>query len=43
VLGLRGKPRLEPVRDHLADTTLAARLRAASVDLTGVDPGFNPG
>ncbi|MCU1685301.1 MAG: short-chain dehydrogenase [Amycolatopsis sp.] len=38
VFGLRGKPRLEPVQGRLADTDLAARLWAASVDLTGVDP-----
>jgi NAD(P)-dependent dehydrogenase (short-subunit alcohol dehydrogenase family) len=40
MLGLRGTPRLEPVHGALADTTLAARLWAASVDLTGVDPSF---
>jgi NAD(P)-dependent dehydrogenase (short-subunit alcohol dehydrogenase family) len=38
MLGLRGEPRLEPVHGTLADTTLAARLWATSVDLTGVDP-----
>ena len=38
VLGLRGEPRSEPVRGALADTGLAARLWAISVDLTGVDP-----
>ncbi|WP_132113078.1 SDR family NAD(P)-dependent oxidoreductase [Actinocrispum wychmicini] len=36
--GLRGKPRLEPVRGVLADTALAAHLWTASVHLTGVDP-----
>jgi hypothetical protein len=43
MLGLRGKPRLEPVHGQLADTTLAARVWAASVDLTGVDPGLSTG
>jgi NAD(P)-dependent dehydrogenase (short-subunit alcohol dehydrogenase family) len=38
MLGLRGEPRLEPVRGALADTALAAHLWTASVDLTGVDP-----
>jgi NAD(P)-dependent dehydrogenase (short-subunit alcohol dehydrogenase family) len=38
MLGLRGEPRSEPVRGALADTELAARLWAVSVDLTGVDP-----
>jgi NAD(P)-dependent dehydrogenase (short-subunit alcohol dehydrogenase family) len=38
MLGLRGEPRLEPVRGVLADTALAARLWTASVELTGVDP-----
>ncbi|MDP9868076.1 MULTISPECIES: SDR family NAD(P)-dependent oxidoreductase [Streptosporangium] len=42
VFGIRGAPRLEPVRGHLADTELAARLWAASCDLTGVDPGSAP-
>ncbi len=37
VFGLRGEPRLEPVRGRLADTALAARLWAASVGLTGVE------
>ncbi|MFG3255415.1 SDR family NAD(P)-dependent oxidoreductase [Streptomyces sp. NPDC048172] len=36
--GLRGLPRREPVWDHLADTTVAARLWAASRALTGTDP-----
>ncbi|MFJ9950846.1 SDR family NAD(P)-dependent oxidoreductase [Kitasatospora sp. NPDC091207] len=40
--GLRGTPRTEPVWDHLTDTTTAARLWAASRDLTGVDPTFTP-
>ncbi|MFE9425955.1 SDR family NAD(P)-dependent oxidoreductase [Kitasatospora sp. NPDC006697] len=35
--GLRGTPRIEPLWDHLADTTTAARLWAASCDLTGID------
>ncbi|MGW1678817.1 SDR family NAD(P)-dependent oxidoreductase [Saccharopolyspora sp. NPDC002376] len=38
MFGLRGEPRLEPVRGVLADTALATRLWTASVDLTGVDP-----
>jgi NAD(P)-dependent dehydrogenase (short-subunit alcohol dehydrogenase family) len=38
LFGLRGKPRLEPVRGVLADTGLAAALWAASVEITGVDP-----
>ncbi|MEU1626720.1 SDR family NAD(P)-dependent oxidoreductase [Streptomyces sp. NPDC020096] len=42
LFGLRGAPRLEPVQGHLADTALAARLWAASRDLTGVDPTFGP-
>jgi NAD(P)-dependent dehydrogenase (short-subunit alcohol dehydrogenase family) len=40
VFGLRGKPKLEPVRGHLADTEVAADLWAASADLTGIDPVF---
>ncbi|MFF2196735.1 SDR family NAD(P)-dependent oxidoreductase [Streptomyces sp. NPDC058157] len=38
--GLRGAPRVEPLWEHLADTTAAARLWAASCDLTGVEPAF---
>ncbi|MFF2146784.1 SDR family NAD(P)-dependent oxidoreductase [Kitasatospora sp. NPDC058190] len=38
--GLRGSPRIEPLWNHLADTTTAARLWAASCDLTGNDPTF---
>ncbi|WP_202819198.1 SDR family NAD(P)-dependent oxidoreductase [Actinosynnema sp. ALI-1.44] len=38
VFGLRGVPTLEPVKGKLADTELAARVWAASVELTGVDP-----
>jgi len=34
VFGLRGEPRREPVRGKLADTALAARLWAASAELT---------
>ncbi|MFD3418251.1 SDR family NAD(P)-dependent oxidoreductase [Streptomyces decoyicus] len=41
VFGLRGRPRLEPVWDHLTDATTAARLWAASCDLTGTDPAFD--
>ncbi|MFF1555935.1 SDR family NAD(P)-dependent oxidoreductase [Streptomyces sp. NPDC058279] len=37
LFGLRGEPRSEPVWDHLADTSIAARLWAASCDLTGLD------
>ncbi|MFI6844268.1 SDR family NAD(P)-dependent oxidoreductase [Kitasatospora sp. NBC_00085] len=36
--GLRGVPRTGPLWSHLADTTTAARLWAASCDLTGNDP-----
>ncbi|MFE9688080.1 SDR family NAD(P)-dependent oxidoreductase [Streptomyces sp. NPDC006285] len=43
VFGLRGKPHREPVWDHLADTSVAARLWDASCDLTGVDLGALPG
>ncbi|WP_406210293.1 SDR family NAD(P)-dependent oxidoreductase [Kitasatospora sp. NBC_01560] len=38
--GLRGTPRIEPLWSHLTDTTTAARLWAASRDLTGTDPVF---
>jgi len=38
LFGLRGRPRLEPVRGILADTALAARVWDLSVELTGVDP-----
>lgn len=38
LFGLRGEPRVEPVRGVLADATLAAQLWSASVELTGVDP-----
>jgi NAD(P)-dependent dehydrogenase (short-subunit alcohol dehydrogenase family) len=43
VLGTRGKPTLERVQGRLADTTVGARLWAASSDLTGVEPSFSPG
>jgi hypothetical protein len=43
VFSLRGKPRHEPVWNHLADTSVAARLWDASRDLTGVDLGAVPG
>ncbi|MFF4117503.1 SDR family NAD(P)-dependent oxidoreductase [Streptomyces sp. NPDC001714] len=43
VFSLRGKPRREPVWNHLADTSVAARLWDASCDLTGVDLGAIPG
>lgn len=42
VFGLRGEPRLEPVRDHFADARVAARLWDLSRDLTGVEPSFEP-
>ncbi|MFF8787385.1 SDR family NAD(P)-dependent oxidoreductase [Streptomyces sp. NPDC015125] len=42
VFGLRGKPMIEPVWSHLADTTTAARLWAASCDLTGGDLALAP-
>ncbi|MEW2352412.1 SDR family NAD(P)-dependent oxidoreductase [Spirillospora sp. NPDC029432] len=38
ILGIRGRPVLEPVRGHLADTALAARLWVATARLTGLDP-----
>ncbi|WP_112262948.1 SDR family NAD(P)-dependent oxidoreductase [Lentzea terrae] len=38
MFGLRGEPRVEPVRGQLADTALAARVWAESVELTGVEP-----
>ncbi|MEV7780175.1 SDR family NAD(P)-dependent oxidoreductase [Kitasatospora sp. NPDC088351] len=38
VFGLRGRPRSEPLWNHLADTTTAAHLWTASCALTGVDP-----
>ncbi|MFD5419288.1 SDR family NAD(P)-dependent oxidoreductase [Streptomyces sp. NPDC127069] len=41
VFGLRGAPRVEPLWEHLADTTTAARLWAASCGLTGVEPAFS--
>ncbi|MEV4474698.1 SDR family NAD(P)-dependent oxidoreductase [Nonomuraea sp. NPDC049504] len=41
VFGIRGLPTLEPVRGHLADTVLAARLWAATASLTGLDPSSN--
>lgn len=42
VFGLRGRPGPEPVWDHLTDATTAARLWAASCDLTSTDPTFGP-
>jgi NAD(P)-dependent dehydrogenase (short-subunit alcohol dehydrogenase family) len=41
VFGLRGAPVLETVRGQFADSALAARLWAASVELTGLEPGAN--
>ncbi|MFJ3695453.1 SDR family NAD(P)-dependent oxidoreductase [Streptomyces sp. NPDC090052] len=38
VFGLRGTPRREPVPSHMADRAVAARLWAASGELTGTDP-----
>lgn len=38
VFGLRGTPRSEPVPAHMADADVAARLWAASGELTGTDP-----
>ncbi|MET7327969.1 SDR family NAD(P)-dependent oxidoreductase [Nonomuraea sp. NPDC005650] len=43
VLGIRGLPALEPVRGHLADAELAARVWAASSALTGLDPSSHLG
>lgn len=43
VFGLRGEPRREAMWNHLADTSVAARLWDTSCDLTGVDPGPVPG
>ncbi|RKE23618.1 SDR family NAD(P)-dependent oxidoreductase [Streptomyces sp. TLI_171] len=40
VFGLRGTPRTEPLWNHLVDTTTAARLWAASCELTGTRPTF---
>ncbi|MET8685552.1 SDR family NAD(P)-dependent oxidoreductase [Streptomyces sp. NPDC004732] len=40
VFGLRGEPRNEPVWDHLADASVAARLWDASCELTGVPAPF---
>ncbi len=38
VFGLRGEPRIEPVRGQLADVALAARVWEETVELTGVEP-----
>ncbi|MEU1783561.1 SDR family NAD(P)-dependent oxidoreductase [Streptomyces abikoensis] len=43
VFGLRGEPRREPVWNHLADPSVAARLWHASCDLTGADLGVISG
>ncbi|MDQ0405548.1 MULTISPECIES: SDR family NAD(P)-dependent oxidoreductase [unclassified Streptomyces] len=43
VFGLRGTPRSEPVPAHMSDAAVAARLWAASCDLTGVEPGLGLG
>ncbi|MFE6844640.1 SDR family NAD(P)-dependent oxidoreductase [Streptomyces sp. NPDC057686] len=43
VFGLRGEPRHEPIWNHLADASVAARLWDASCGLTGVDPRPLPG
>lgn len=42
VFGLRGRPGIEPIWNHLADNTIAARLWAASCELTGVDLALTP-
>ncbi|MYW91734.1 SDR family NAD(P)-dependent oxidoreductase [Amycolatopsis rubida] len=41
VFGLKGKPRPEPVRGPYADAEAAARVWAASAELTGVEPVFS--
>ncbi|MEH1125302.1 hypothetical protein [Micromonospora sp. CPCC 206061] len=41
ILGVRGKPRLEPIRGSLVDTTTADRLWEISADLTGVAPDLD--
>ncbi|MFI1798856.1 SDR family NAD(P)-dependent oxidoreductase [Streptomyces sp. NPDC020379] len=43
VFGLRGEPRREPMWNHLADASVAARLWEASCELTGLDPDVVPG
>jgi NAD(P)-dependent dehydrogenase (short-subunit alcohol dehydrogenase family) len=43
VFGMRGAPRLEPVRGQLADPALAAGVWTATAELTGVEPRFAPG
>lgn len=43
VFGLRGDPRREPVWNHLADTSVAARLWEASGELTGLGLDGVPG
>ncbi|MEV0992423.1 SDR family NAD(P)-dependent oxidoreductase [Streptomyces sp. NPDC049949] len=43
IFGLRGEPRREPVWNHLADPSVAARLWDASRDLTGADFSTLPG
>ncbi|MFE2067655.1 SDR family NAD(P)-dependent oxidoreductase [Streptomyces sp. NPDC059467] len=43
VFGLRGEPRPEPVWNHVAAPSVAARLWDASCDLAGVDPSDVPG
>jgi NAD(P)-dependent dehydrogenase (short-subunit alcohol dehydrogenase family) len=40
VFGMRGAPRVEPVRGRLADPGLAAGLWTATAELTGVEPRF---
>ncbi|MCX5240470.1 SDR family NAD(P)-dependent oxidoreductase [Streptomyces prunicolor] len=42
VFGLRGRPHREPVWNHLADTSVAARLWDTNCDLTGVNLGTIP-
>ncbi|GAA3466536.1 SDR family NAD(P)-dependent oxidoreductase [Nonomuraea roseola] len=43
MFGIRGLPTLEPLRGHLADAELAARVWIASAGLTGLDPSWNLG
>ncbi|MFI1105803.1 SDR family NAD(P)-dependent oxidoreductase [Streptomyces melanogenes] len=43
VFGLRGEPRPEPLWNHLADSSVAARLWDVSRELTGVEPRVAPG
>jgi hypothetical protein len=42
VFGLRGRPAIERIWNHLADNTTAARLWAASCELIGSDLTLTP-